>query len=332
MASASGYNHHRFARAVLKKSRKWEPSLTVQLHSKNWRFEHSPVPFAYDGPMKPFLLALRAQVIPADLMPFLYDIQPPVSFVDGCLVVEIQDYRKEPEGRSRVVMRPAAEALSQTIDTMLERKGQNWDERMTLELESRIISATSPPLYLGTSILATRNATLAMSITAPAGPTLSADGTYRPAVPETDTSNETERMRKLFFAGGKDRDRATPFQPSWAIMALKERLAEAARNDKRPTITLAVADATEQAAPVDTSGEKKKPKKKRPAPAGEETPVDADKKPVKKKKKPAPTTTDAGPTGATASKDAEEAKKDAGADKPKKPKKKKPPVKEAGAA
>lgn len=93
--------------------------------------------------MKPFLLALRAQVIPADLMPFLYDIQPPVSFVDGCLVVEIQDFRKEPEGRSRVVMRPAAEALSQTIDTMLERKGQNWDERMTLELESRIIVSHS---------------------------------------------------------------------------------------------------------------------------------------------------------------------------------------------
>ena len=100
--------------------------------------------------MKPFLLALRAQVIPADLMPFLYDIQPPVSFVDGCLVVEIQDFRKEPEGRSRVVMRPAAEALSQTIDTMLDRKGQNWDERMTLELESRIIVSHS----LSTSLLA----------------------------------------------------------------------------------------------------------------------------------------------------------------------------------
>lgn len=41
MASASGYNHHRFARAVLKKSKKWEASLTIQLHSHFWRFGDS---------------------------------------------------------------------------------------------------------------------------------------------------------------------------------------------------------------------------------------------------------------------------------------------------
>ena len=98
-----------------------------------------PMTFQYSGPMSPFLLALRAQVIPAALIPFLYDIRPPVSFVDGCLVVEIQDFRKTPEMRSRVVMRPAAEALAQTIDVMLERKGENWDEMMALELESRIM-------------------------------------------------------------------------------------------------------------------------------------------------------------------------------------------------
>ena len=41
MASASGYNHQRFARAVLKKSRKWEASLIVQLYPSHWRFEGS---------------------------------------------------------------------------------------------------------------------------------------------------------------------------------------------------------------------------------------------------------------------------------------------------
>lgn len=41
MASASGYNYHRFARAVLKKARKWEPSLSIQLYPTYWRFEHS---------------------------------------------------------------------------------------------------------------------------------------------------------------------------------------------------------------------------------------------------------------------------------------------------
>jgi hypothetical protein len=92
--------------------------------------------------MKPFLLALRAQVIPAALIPFLYDIRPPVSFVDGCLVVELQDFRKVPELRSRVVMRPAPETLPQTIDIMLERRNEVWDDEMTLELESRIMVRT----------------------------------------------------------------------------------------------------------------------------------------------------------------------------------------------
>jgi len=100
--------------------------------------------FTYDGPMKPFLLALRSQIIPAALIPFLYDIKPPVSFVDGCLVVEVQDMRRTPETKSRVVMRPAAEALAQTVDVMLERRGQAGDERLALELESRIIVSLFP--------------------------------------------------------------------------------------------------------------------------------------------------------------------------------------------
>jgi hypothetical protein len=89
--------------------------------------------------MKPFLLALREQVVPSALIPFLYDIKPPVSFVDGCLVVEVQDFRRIPDVRNRVVMRPAPEALSQTVEYMLERRGEGGDEQLSLELESRII-------------------------------------------------------------------------------------------------------------------------------------------------------------------------------------------------
>ncbi|KAK4684169.1 transcription factor SPT20, partial [Tremellales sp. Uapishka_1] len=221
MASASGYNHQRFARAVLKKSRKWEPSLTVQLYPNYWRFEGSQITFQYDGPMKPFLLSVRAQVIPSSLIPFLYDIQPPISFVDGCLVVEIQDFRKNPEVRSRVVMRPSAETLAETIEVMLERRGESWDENTVLELESRIIAATSPPLYLGTSILATRNAVLSLALTAPAGPNLSSSGAMRsPSSLETDSQSEVETMRKLLRAG----ERPTSFQPNWSILRLKERM------------------------------------------------------------------------------------------------------------
>lgn len=99
-----------------------------------------PINFPYgDHPLRPFLVALRSQVIPSALLPFLYDIKPPIAFVDGCLVAQVVDFRRTPEVFSRVVMRPAAEGLVQTIDNMLERRGEPWDERFALEAESRII-------------------------------------------------------------------------------------------------------------------------------------------------------------------------------------------------
>ena len=96
--------------------------------------------FPYDHPLRPFLLALRSQVIPAALLPFLYEIEPPIAFVDGCLVVQVNDYRRAPEPVfSRVVMRPAAEGLAQTIDLVMQQKGEPWDDQFALEAESRII-------------------------------------------------------------------------------------------------------------------------------------------------------------------------------------------------
>ncbi|WVN87691.1 uncharacterized protein L203_102879 [Cryptococcus depauperatus CBS 7841] len=282
MASASGYNHHRFARAVLKKSRKWEPSLTVQLFANHWRFENSPVNFQYDGPMKPFLLAIRSQVIPASLIPFLYDIQPPISFVDGCLVVELQDYRRSPENRSRVVMRPAAETLAQTIDVMLERKGQNWDEGVALELESRIIAATSPPLYLGTSIMATRNATLALTLTTPAQPNLSAEGALRrPQQLESELTSSVEKFRKLILAGSRSGAGAAPFQPDWLVLRAKEQYESLLKRKERVGMLSQGAQGPDGERPGTSQGDidKKRKGKKRP---GEE---DTDEKPKSKKKK-----------------------------------------------
>ncbi|TXT08681.1 hypothetical protein VHUM_02809 [Vanrija humicola] len=273
MASASGYNYHRFARAVLKKARKWEPSLTIQLYPTYWRFEHSQINFLYDGPMKPFLMALRAQVIPASLIPFLYDIRPPVSFVDGCLVIEVQDYRKNPEVRSRVVMRPAPETLPQTIDAMLERRRETWDDQMTLELESRIIAATSAPLYLGTSLLASRNAALSLALTAPAGPNLAADGNFRPTlVSSTDEDSEQETIRKLLGAGTRSSGGA--FQPSWSVLRLMERIKGHNKQKEQ--------DAAQRRAGQGPEVEKKPPKKKK-RPAQDDAATE-EKKPAKKKK------------------------------------------------
>jgi hypothetical protein len=37
--ATSMYNHHRFARAVMKKFRKAPASLTIELHSNHWLFQ-----------------------------------------------------------------------------------------------------------------------------------------------------------------------------------------------------------------------------------------------------------------------------------------------------
>jgi hypothetical protein len=245
--------------------------------------------------MTPFLLALRAQVIPASLVPFLYDIRPPVSFVDGCLVVELQDFRKQPESRTRIVMRPAPEALAQTIDVMLERKGEGGDDMLALELESRIIvrdidscntdiqAATSPPLYLGTSIIATRNAALALALTAPAAPNLSADGTHRnpQSISTTDEKSEVERMRKLLRAGLTEKPPGG-FQPTWSVLRMKE-IVEQKKLDQATALAEGQA-ATSTAAAADAEPETK-PKKKKKRPAEEEPKEETTTKKVVKKKK-----------------------------------------------
>jgi hypothetical protein len=41
MASVSIYNHHRFARSSLKRSRKFDASLTIELYGDHWRFKGS---------------------------------------------------------------------------------------------------------------------------------------------------------------------------------------------------------------------------------------------------------------------------------------------------
>lgn len=42
---------------------------------------------------QPFLVSLRAQQIPAFMIPIILEQDPPVFMIDGCLIVEIHDYR-----------------------------------------------------------------------------------------------------------------------------------------------------------------------------------------------------------------------------------------------
>lgn len=90
--------------------------------------------------------------------------------------------------------------------------------------EADFQAATSPPLYLGTSILAARNAALAIQLTTPAQPNVSATGTYRNPTSGTllssDHSSESETIRKMMHAG--ERTSGSTFQPRWNVLRAKE--------------------------------------------------------------------------------------------------------------
>ena len=86
-------------------------------------------------------------------------------------------------------------------------------------------SGTSAPLYIGTSILATRNAVLALALTAPIPPNLSVNGQPRSTTTQNASSSDYERMRRLLRAGNPSSSQLTTFQPKWTVLQAQARSA-----------------------------------------------------------------------------------------------------------
>ena len=69
-----------------------------------------------------------------------------------------------------------------------------------------------------------------MSLTSPAGPNLSAEGTFRqPSSVSGDEKSSVERMRRLLRAG----ERTGPFQPAWGILRSLELVEAKKRQQER---------------------------------------------------------------------------------------------------
>lgn len=148
-------------------------------------------------------------------------------------------------------------------------------------------AATSPPLYLGTSIMASRNAALSLALTAPAAPNVGADGQFRPSAHKgEEEDSELESIRKLLGAG--TRSAAGAFQPNWSVLRILERIKALAKQKESEAAARAAGQAKQLPTggpgggpPPPTNEEKKKTKKKRPAADAAD---DGEKKPAKKKK------------------------------------------------
>lgn len=141
-----------------------------------------------------------------------------------------------------------------------------------------IKAATSPPLYLGTSILASRNAAVAIALTTPAAPNVSAQGTYRnpTSMGMGDEKSESEIIRKMLHAG----ERTGTFQPTWSVLRAKEHLenqriqAAQAENQAQAGQQNSAGNGQvppPQAAPVAAAGGGDKPKKTKKKRVAEDT-------------------------------------------------------------
>ncbi|KAI0027040.1 Spt20 family-domain-containing protein [Vararia minispora EC-137] len=154
------YNVTRENRELLEKHRHDPASLSVQLYHDHWTL-NSGSKFLYNSPSAALLEEIRAYRMPVDLLELLD--QANVPFYDGCMIVELQDFR-EPravkdkkaaeEAKSgvadimRVVLRPNPETLWADLRILNQKNGDKWTDQKALELEAKILLATAPPLCL----------------------------------------------------------------------------------------------------------------------------------------------------------------------------------------
>jgi hypothetical protein len=108
------------------------------------------------GRHQAFLDAVKAQQIPAQFLSTLSTVRPnglPIAFYDGCLIVELIDYRAsvallEVNGGGggpqptpvRVILQPTPESSWIDLQMLSDEIGRGrWDDGDLLEVEARIL-------------------------------------------------------------------------------------------------------------------------------------------------------------------------------------------------
>ncbi|KZV68778.1 hypothetical protein PENSPDRAFT_581945 [Peniophora sp. CONT] len=155
------YNTTRENKDLLQRHHDAPASLSVQLHHDHWTL-NSGSKFLYTSPAAAFLDDIRAYRIPVDLLQLIDSANVP--FYEGCLVVELQDFREPPATKdkkgedvnvksdgpisSRVVLRQNSESACADLRLLNDKLNTNWTDQEALEAEARILLATAPPLCL----------------------------------------------------------------------------------------------------------------------------------------------------------------------------------------
>ncbi|KAG6334563.1 hypothetical protein ID866_4518, partial [Astraeus odoratus] len=224
----TGYNITRSAEELLDEYESSPPSFSIHLYPDHWTLNNGPK-FRYNNPVASFLDDVRAHRIPVDFLE-LFD-SARVPFYDGCMVVELLDYRpkkakdpplEKPE-RSRVTLHPTEETLWADLCLLDQRSGSKFTDLDALELEARILLHTSPPLCLDPDPHLTRIANHTLRVSTPTIPT-SLKRKAAAVTAEEDESDKARRGKIMHFMNPRLN---RPHSPSSRILETIRRMREA---------------------------------------------------------------------------------------------------------
>ncbi|KAJ4470176.1 Spt20 family-domain-containing protein [Lentinula aciculospora] len=151
------------------------PSFTIHLHPDAWTL-NSGSRCRYDNQYVGFLDDVRAHRIPADFVEIFHESG--VRYFEGCLIVDLLDYRPSkpadppleiPE-KTREVLHPTPETLWADLCVINANSGGTLTDLQALEIEARILLATSAPLCLDPDPHLSRIANDVLRITTPSTP------------------------------------------------------------------------------------------------------------------------------------------------------------------
>ncbi|KAF8184422.1 Spt20 family-domain-containing protein, partial [Pholiota molesta] len=197
------YNRTRSVEQLLDKTESLPPSFTVHLHPEHWVLNNGSK-FLYHNQIASLLDDIRMHRIPVDFLD-LFD-SARVPFYEGCMIVELLDYRpqrsKEPPPKTpqktRVVLHPNSETLWADICSLNKQHGGTWTDKDALEIEAKVLLATSPPLCLDPDPHLTRVVNHVLRVSTPSAP-LSLKRKATAMEPEEDGPEKARRERLLTF-------------------------------------------------------------------------------------------------------------------------------------
>ncbi|KAG6888748.1 hypothetical protein C0995_006219 [Termitomyces sp. Mi166 len=264
----ASYNTTRFVEDLLEKTASLSPSFTVHLHLEHWTLNNGSK-FLYNNQIASLLDDVRAHRIPVDFLDLFEAAKVPfydgMGAYAGCMIVELLDYRpqrgKEPPPdkpeRTRVVLHPNSETLWADICAMNHRFGGKWTDRDALEVEARLLLATSAPLCLDPDPHLARVANHIMRVSTPTVPT----SLKRKAAnldPAEDETDKARRAKIMSFMNSRQNRAAPSYRMLDAMQKWREKKANPDRTST-PASAQAVPSPTKSATPSITVSQAQSP-------------------------------------------------------------------------